>query len=99
MRRSIPTTTSVPPSPAMWYDANGYKWGQIGPKGELLDSEGQPLTEETPNYLLAFVWLFILVAIAVGLAWVLTEPTNATGHPVPFHTPATYDAPPTWYAR
>ncbi len=51
-------------SPAIWYDANGYQWGRIGPRGELLDQKGLPLHRE--HWVERWAPFLLLLALFLG---------------------------------
>lgn len=94
-----------PPSPAMWYDANGHEWGQLGPNGELPDRDGNPLpgpkpppdaswlhmkTESTPIWPV-FGILLAMIAITILIVWAAW--VGKFDSPAPQVTPATYGYP------
>lgn len=97
MRYSIPTRVELPPSPAVWYNANGYEWGRIGPNREQLDQSGNPIPPRKPTgHLRMFLAALLFAALAVGCAFLLLAPADPPTAPVPFHTPTVYGPPPTW---
>lgn len=92
MRRSVPTRIPLQPSPAAWYDANGWRRGVIGPNGELLDEDGRDIPEPP-------VWRVFAAALVWGamLAFVVFCVATAVVHdasdPAPTSTPSTYGPP------
>jgi hypothetical protein len=99
MRRSIPGPATFRPTAAMWFNANGHEWGYIGPNGEHLDQQGNPI-EVTESVLNSAGRLrrALAIALVLGLLAALIVGILASGGyqtPSPGQTPTTYGPPPT----